>query len=189
MKIAVAYALGSIAKGSDTHLKVLIDCDVITVLLSCIVASREPLFVEACLCCLRTLFYHPDAPSEFLYSDPGLISHLLALMPLSTSNQIAVASILMHSCKQHEHQTTLTSQGAVSGLHHLLLTKLPDVQLPALQCLAFMVFGNPTVASVVAASTLEDGQALVNAVVALMDRHHKGEMQLAAARVITYLFR
>ena len=67
-------------------------------------------FVEACLCCLRTLFYHPDVPVEVLYTDPALISHLLALMPLSTSNQISVASILMHSCKVHDHQTALTSQ-------------------------------------------------------------------------------
>jgi hypothetical protein len=63
------------------------------------------------------------------------------------------------------------------------------VQLPALQCLAFLVYGNPTVASVVAASSLEDGQTLVEAVVTFMDRHHKVEMQLAAARVISYLNR
>ena len=110
LKIAVAYALGSLAKGSDAHVRVLLDSDVISVLLNCIVASREPRFVEACLCCLKTLFCHPEAPSEILYADPGLISHLLNLMPLSTSNQIAVASILMHSCKQHDHQTTLTAQ-------------------------------------------------------------------------------
>ena len=53
-------------------------------------------YVEACLCCLRTLFSHPDAPVEVLYSDPVIIPHLLALMPLSTSNQISVASILMN---------------------------------------------------------------------------------------------
>lgn len=189
LKVAVAYALGSIAKGSDQHLKVLLDCDVVPVLLNCVVSSREPRFVEACLCCLRTLFYHPEVPVEVLYTDPALISHLLALMPLSTSNQISVASILMHSCKVHDHQTALTSQGAVTAIHLLLLSPLPDVQLPALQCLAFLVYGNPTVASVVAASSLEDGQTLVEAVVTFMDRHHKVEMQLAAARVISYLNR
>jgi hypothetical protein len=189
LKVAVAYALGSIAKGSDQHLKVLLDCDVVPVLLNCVVSSREPRFVEACLCCLRTLFYHPDVPVEVLYTDPALISHLLALMPLSTSNQISVASILMHSCKIPDHQTALTSQGAVTAIHLLLLSPLPDVQLPALQCLAFLVFGNPTVASVVAASALEDGHSLVDAVVTFMDRHHKVEMQLAAARVVSYLNR
>ena len=66
------------------------------VLLNCVVSSREPRYVEACLCCLRTLFSHPDAPVEVLYSDPAIIPHLLALMPLSTSNQISVASILMN---------------------------------------------------------------------------------------------
>ena len=83
----------------------------------------------------------------------------------------------------------LPFQGAVTAIHLLLLSPLPDVQLPALQCLAFLVYGNPTVASVVAASSLEDGQTLVEAVVTFMDRHHKVEMQLAAARVISYLNR
>ena len=117
------------------------------------------------------------------------IIHFQALMPLSTSNQISVACILMHSCKVHDHQTALTSQGAVTAIHLLLLSPLPDVQLPALQCLAFLVYGNTTVASVVAASTLEDGHSLVEAVVTFMDRHHKVEMQLAAARVVSYLNR
>lgn len=188
LKVAVVYALGSIAKGSDQHLKVLLDCDIVSVLLNCVLASGEPRFVEACLCCLRTLFYHPEAPVEVLYSDPSLISHLLALMPCSTSNQIAVASILMHSCKGHEHQTALASQGAITSLHLLLLSSLPDVQLPALQCLAFLVYANSTVSAVVANSSLED-VALVETVVEKMDRHHKVEMQLAAARVISYLYR
>ena len=77
----------------------------------------------------------------------------------------------------------------MTAIHLLLLSPLPDVQLPALQCLAFLVFGNPTVASVVAASALEDGHSLVDAVVTFMDRHHKVEMQLAAARVVSYLNR
>ena len=77
LKVAVAYALGSIAKGSEAHLKVLLDCDIVAVLLNSLVASREPRFVEACLCCLRTLFYHPEAPVDVLYADPALISHLL----------------------------------------------------------------------------------------------------------------
>ena len=34
------------------------------------------------------------------------------------------------SCKVHEHQTALASQGAVNALHLLLLSPLPDVQLP-----------------------------------------------------------
>ena len=93
------------------------------------------------------------------------------------------------SCKVHEHQTALASQGAVNALHLLLLSPLPDVQLPALQCLAFLVYGNSTVASLVVESTLEDGQTLVESVVALMERNRKAEMQLHAARVICYLNR
>ncbi len=189
LKVGVAYALGSLAKGNEIHIKVLHECGVVPVLLNCIVTSREPRFVEACLCCLRTIFGHPETPVEVLYADPGLIPHLLALMPLSTSNQISVASILMHACKLPEHQTALASQGAVSALHQLLVSPLPDVQLPALQCLAFLVFRNETVASVVATTASEDGIMLLDTVVQLMERHHRTEMQLAAAMVITYLYR
>ena len=77
----------------------------------------------------------------------------------------------------------------MTAIHLLLLSPLPDVQLPALQCLAFLVYGNPTVGSVVAASSLDDGHSLIEAVVILMDRNQKVEMQLAAARVISYLNR
>ena len=82
--------LGSIAKGSDQHLKVLLDCDVVPVLLNCVVSSREPRFVEACLCCLRTLFYHPDVPVEVLYTDSALISHLLVSDILNNLIQITI---------------------------------------------------------------------------------------------------
>ena len=101
-------------------MKVLLSCDIIGVLLTVVVSSREPRYVEvshlvcnftkekknlycifffsfqACLCCLRTLFNHPEAPVEVLYADHSIIPHLLVLMPLSTSNQISVASILMN---------------------------------------------------------------------------------------------
>lgn len=189
LRVAVAYALGSLAKGSDTHLKSLLDCGVVPVLLNCMVTSNDARLVEACLCCLRTVFAHPDAPAEVLYADPAIIPHLLILMPLSTANQISVASILTHACKTRDHQTTLAGQGAVTALHTLLASPHPDVQLPALQCLAYLVFGNEAVAAVVAASTLDDGHALLDSVVSLMERHRKTEMQLAAARVITYLYR
>ena len=59
----------------------------------------------------------------------------------------------------------------------------------ALQCLAFLVYGNSTVASLVVDSALEDGQTLVESVASLMDRNKKIEMQLAAARVVCYLNR
>ena len=43
LKLILFFLLsGSIAKGSDQHLKVLLDCDVVPVLLNCVVSSREP---------------------------------------------------------------------------------------------------------------------------------------------------
>ena len=40
------YFSGSIAKGSPNHMKVLLSCDIIGVLLTVVVSSREPRYVE-----------------------------------------------------------------------------------------------------------------------------------------------
>ena len=60
LQVAVAQTLGSVAKGMEAHLKALIDCGVVPVLLNSLVRSDHPRLVEACLCCLKTVFIHPE---------------------------------------------------------------------------------------------------------------------------------
>ena len=60
LQIVVAQTLGSVAKGMETHLKALIDCGVVPVLLNCLLRSNNRKMTEACLCCLKTIFLHPE---------------------------------------------------------------------------------------------------------------------------------
>ena len=59
--------------------------------------------------------------------------------------QISVATVLTNACKTRDQQNTLASHGAVRALAGLLASPHADVQLPALKCLAYMVFGNEQV--------------------------------------------
>ena len=127
------------------HCRALVDCGLVPVLLNGLL-SNDGRFVESCLCCLRTLFSHcTDPPIDSLYADINVIPHLIALMPLSTANQISVSTVLTHACKTREQQNILAGHGTVRALAGLLASPHADVQLPALKCLAFMVFGNEQV--------------------------------------------
>ena len=66
LQVAVAQTLGSVAKGMETHLKALIDCGAITVLLNCLLRSTNKKMTEACLCCLKTIFIHPEVSTKTL---------------------------------------------------------------------------------------------------------------------------
>ncbi len=55
--------------------------------------------VEACLCCLKSVFQHPDAPIDILYADPGFVPQLINLIAVSKSCQVSVATIFTSSCK------------------------------------------------------------------------------------------
>jgi hypothetical protein len=59
--------------------------------------------------------------------------------------QISVATVLTSCCKSREQQNVLAGHGAVRALAGLLASPHTDVQLPALKCLAYMVFGNEQV--------------------------------------------
>ena len=64
---------------------------------------------------------------------------------LIESIQISVATVLTNACKTREQQSILAAHGAVRALAGLLASAHADVQLPALKCLAYMVFGNEQV--------------------------------------------
>ena len=60
LQVAIAQTLGSVAKGMETHLKALIDCGVVPVLLNGLLRSNNKKLTEASLCCLKTIFVHPE---------------------------------------------------------------------------------------------------------------------------------
>lgn len=90
--------------------------------------------------------------------------------------------------QKREHQEVLSNHGLVPALNMLLCSPHADVQLPALQCLANLVFNNENIARMVVNSSYNH-RSMLQQIVILMDRNRKIEMQLAAARCVTYLYR
>ena len=114
LKVHIAHALGSLAKGSDHHRKELIDHGVFPVLIS-ILARPEtcasPKLVEACLGCIRSVASHPEAPIDMIYSDESFVPHLISLMAgPSPVNQIAIATIFACACKVFFHFSRLEDE-------------------------------------------------------------------------------
>ena len=88
-QVHVAYTLGSIAKGSDSHLKSLIDLGLVPVMLNSLLLEKNknnseqdnnPKLIEGVLSCLKTVFHHSQAPVELIYADEDIIPRLIHLM-------------------------------------------------------------------------------------------------------------
>lgn len=118
-----------------------------------------------------------------------MIPHLLhvASQP-HVANQESVTTILTSICKTVEHQNCLCSQGAVPILAALLCSPAYRVQLPSLRCLAQMCYQNPKVSQILATSSY-GGRSVPDILVNLMARDKPTEMQLSAAKCLTFLSR
>lgn len=98
IKIHATVTLGSLSKGTDEHIKALVDLGVVPHLLNGLV-SNDAKLTEYCLCCLKSIFQSPHAPIDLLYYDENLTSHLLSLALQSVSNQVCVTTVLATACK------------------------------------------------------------------------------------------
>uniref|UniRef100_T1J6L0 Armadillo repeat-containing protein 8 n=1 Tax=Strigamia maritima TaxID=126957 RepID=T1J6L0_STRMM len=185
--IEAAATLGSLAKGTDEHIKSLVDAGVVPLLLSGLTQSCLK-YVEACLRCLRTIFSSSCAPIDILYQDSNIIPHLIHLIPQSTCNQECIATILTFACQTVEHQNVLCTSGAVQALATLLCSPIYRVQMPSLKCLSQMCYQNERVSSIVATSSF-GGKSIPDILVGLIARDKPIEMQMAAAKCLTYLCR
>nr|CAD7439785.1 unnamed protein product [Timema bartmani] len=219
IKVEATITLGSLAKGTEDHVKSLVDLGVVPVLINGL-ASEEVKLVESSLCCLRTIFEYPCAPVDLIYRDDHLPLHLLNLVPHSVSNQVSVTTILKAACKTAENQNLLCGQGAVQTLAALLCSPHYKVQMPCLLCVANMCYKNNKVSGEVASSrtlwncrpmgsdptmtTIHDivalitnqrtnsdfgGKSVPDLLVCLMARDKPSEMQMAAAKCVTYMHR
>lgn len=183
-----AVILNSLAKGTEENVKALLDAGVLPVLLQGLV-HQDPRYVEACLCCLRTLFRSEQAPVECMYEEPWAVRHLL-LMATQThaANQECIATILTAVCKTPDHQNYLCAHGAIPALSALLCSPVYKVQLPSLRCLTHMCYQNAKVSQAVVTSSY-GGRSVPDILVTLMARDKATEMQLAAAKCMTFLSR
>ncbi|XP_037504419.1 armadillo repeat-containing protein 8 isoform X6 [Rhipicephalus sanguineus] len=194
-----AVILNSLAKGTEENVKALLDAGVLPVLLQgfqkhtqllpCGLVHQDQRYVEACLCCLRTLFRSELTPVECMYEDPWAVRHLI-LMATQThaSNQECIATILTAVCKTPDHQNYLCAHGAVPALTALLCSPMYKVQLPSLRCLTHMCYQNLKVSQALVVSSY-GGRTVPDILVTLMARDKPTEMQLAAAKCMTFLSR
>nr|CAD7259291.1 unnamed protein product [Timema shepardi] len=210
IKVEATITLGSLAKGTEDHVKSLVGLGVVPVLINGLV-SEEAKLVESSLCCLRTIFEYPCAPVDLIYRDDHLPLHLLNLVPHSVSNQVSVTTILKAACKTAENQNLLCGQGAVQTLAALLCSPHYKVQMPCLLCVANMCYKNNKVSAEnfvepvtyglgsdhdigmtrknQNANSDFGGKSVPDLLVCLMARDKPSEMQMAAAKCVTYMHR
>ncbi|XP_037282676.2 armadillo repeat-containing protein 8 isoform X5 [Rhipicephalus microplus] len=194
-----ALILNSLAKGTEDNVETLLEAGVLPVLLQgfqkhtqllpCGLVHQDQRYVEAILCCLRTLFRSELTPVECMYEDPWAVRHLI-LMATQThsSNQECIATILTAVCKTPDHQNYLCAHGAVPALTALLCSPVYKVQLPSLRCLTHMCYQNLKVSQALVVSSY-GGRTVPDILVTLMTRDKPTEMQLAAAKCMTFLSR
>lgn len=182
-----AVVLGSLAKGTDDNIQQLVSAGAVPVLLKGL-SNPNLLYVEACLRCLRTIFLSPSPPVSLVYQDTTLFPHLINIISRSMCTKECIANILANCCTQTEHQNILCSLGVIPALAPLLACGVYKVQLPTLKCFAMLCYGNEDVCKAVATAVF-NGESVPSLIVKLLGRDRTSEMQMAAAKCLTYLYR
>ncbi|XP_056145517.1 armadillo repeat-containing protein 8 [Lampris incognitus] len=187
LRTECAVVLGSLAMGTENNIKSLVDCHIIHALLQGLQCS-DLIFIEACLRCLRTVFISPVTPVQLLYTNPTVIPHIMSLLSRSQRTQEYITQIFSHCCKTPEHQTVLFNHGAIQNIAPLLISPSYKVRMQALKCFSVLVYENTQV-SMTLVNVLLDGELLSQVFVRMMQRDQPIEMQLTAAKCLTYMCR
>ncbi|CAK6967694.1 armadillo repeat-containing protein 8 [Scomber scombrus] len=187
LRTECAVVLGSLAMGTENNIKSLVDCHIIPALLQGLLCP-DLIFIEGCLRCLRTVFISPVTPVQLLYTDPTVIPHLMSLLSRSHRTQEYITQIFSHCCKTPEHQTVLFNHGAIQNIAPLLISSSYKVRMQALKCFSVLAYENTPV-SLTLVTVLVDGELLSQVFVRMMQRDQPIEMQLTAAKCLTYMCR
>ncbi|KPP58776.1 hypothetical protein Z043_123368, partial [Scleropages formosus] len=210
LRTECAVVLGSLAMGTENNIKSLVDCHIIPALLQGLLC-QDLKFIEACLRCLRTVFISPVTPVQLLFTasvslthlemwpksptflvtpvkDPTVIPHLMSLLSRSQRTQEYITQIFSHCCKTPEHQMILYNHGAIQNIAPLLMSPSYKVQMQALKCFSVLAYENTQV-SMTLVNVLVDGELLTQVFVKMMQRDRPIEMQLTAAKCLTYMCR
>ncbi|XP_076857576.1 LOW QUALITY PROTEIN: armadillo repeat-containing protein 8 [Brachyhypopomus gauderio] len=187
LRAECAVVLGSLAMGTENNIKSLVDCHIIPALLQGLLCV-DLLFIEACLRCLRTVFVSPVTPVQLLYTDHTVIPHLMSLLSRSQRTQEYITHIFSHCCKTPEHQTVLFNHGAIQNIAPLLISPSYKVRMQALKCFSVLAYENTQV-SMTLVNVLVDGELFSQVLVQMMQRDKPIEMQLTAAKCLTYMCR
>uniref|UniRef100_A0A3B3ZV85 Armadillo repeat-containing protein 8 n=1 Tax=Periophthalmus magnuspinnatus TaxID=409849 RepID=A0A3B3ZV85_9GOBI len=169
LRTECAIVLGSLAMGTENNIKSLVDCHIIPALFQGLLCL-DLIFIEACLRCLRTVFISPVTPVQLLYTDPTVIPHLMSLLSRSEKTQEYITQIFSHCCKSTKRFYLIT------------------VRMQALKCFSVLAYENTQV-SLTLVNVLVDGEVLSQVFVKMMQRDQPIEMQLTAAKCLTYMCR
>ncbi|XP_053732958.1 armadillo repeat-containing protein 8 isoform X1 [Synchiropus splendidus] len=187
LRTECAVVLGSLAMGTENNIKSLVDCHIIPALFQGLLCP-DLIFIEACLRCLRTVFISPVTPVQLLYTVPTVIPHLMSLLSRSHRTQEYITQIFSHCCKTPEHQTVLYNHGAIPNISPLLVSPSYKVRMQALKCFSVLAYENTQV-SMTLVNVLVEGEPLSQVFVRMMQRDQPIEMQLTAAKCLTYMCR
>ncbi|XP_054735612.1 armadillo repeat-containing protein 8-like [Anastrepha obliqua] len=191
-KMDALVILGSLAKGSEEQVEMLVkQYNVVPYLLKEIASNNNSKkCVEICLSTLRSIFEHPCAPKENFLADSDVLKHFLRLASASSSlkTQICITSILVSVCQTNEDQLRLLQAGTLHILSRMICYDNEDIQIPALRCLSCMCYTNRSVADNICVISFQ-GRSLPDILNSLMSRLFCPEIQLSAARCLTYVYR
>ncbi|XP_055689279.1 armadillo repeat-containing protein 8-like isoform X3 [Lutzomyia longipalpis] len=192
LRCDAGIVIGSLAKGANDQVRQLILYGTIHVLLQLIMKKNsEKQLVEICLRALRSIYQYRYAPTDVLHSNNGTLTYLIADLASPSSSiecQSCIANILVPICHSYIEQMLLCQAGAIPLLARLITSNHLVLQTPALKCLASMCFTNRAVSDIVC-STNYDDEMIPDILTRLTSRSQPVEVQLTAARCLTYLHR
>ncbi|KAL8588913.1 hypothetical protein ACOMHN_012951 [Nucella lapillus] len=188
LRTEAAILLGSLAFGTDTHIQQLVLAGVVPVLLNGL-SNPNLNYLEACLRCLRTIFLASCPPVELIYQDPVVIQLMLSIIHQTTCTKETISNILANSCMRKEHQDMLLHMGAIPALSPLLSKgTMYKIQMPILKFFAALCYQNTAACNEVLKASVGN-QRVVEMIRNLQSRDMTSEMQMAAAKCLTYLYR
>lgn len=190
LRTQASIILGSLTKGTQTHVQELIKLGIVPISLNALQTSNDSKLTETCLRVLSSVCTSgvSNCPLEIIFADRKTISLFMSLALHSVSNQISVTQILSVAIKTPSDQNMVREEGNVQLLATLLCSPHYPVLISTLKCVASLAHQNPTVAlDIVNAS--HDGKTVPDLLVQLMARDQPPAMQLIAAKCITFLHR
>ena len=131
------------------------------------------------------------AQCQVIYTDPATVPLLIGLLEAedtSATHQIAACDVLTSCCRSTEHQNSLVASGLLTSLTSVLASHVTSVQLAGLHCLASLIYNNTPAGTSLTITTYR-GKSLLSLAVYFTGREHGVDIQLAAGRVLTYLYR
>ncbi|CAG9864610.1 unnamed protein product [Phyllotreta striolata] len=187
VRVEAAVTIGSLAKGKEEHVELLMNSGTSQILLD-VLEENEPRLIDSCLCCLRTLSQHASS-FDVKYDTKSLQKLLSYAGPKdSLQRQSCVANIITSACKGPTEQNILCSIGAPAALASLLSVQNYSVTIPIVTCLATMCWNNSIVAGVIVNTSCK-GIRIPDYLEILISRDRPIDMQLGAARCLTNLYR